>query len=106
MRGVHAGDLVPRHGHALSDVHDPGVAAGLPEGIEAMTTVRHVAAATLVGAALLFAGTEVARAQDADTAEVQRYVLTDAGLAKYSQATQKLAALPPDAAACADDDLF
>ena len=69
-----------------------------------MTTIRHVVAATIVGATLLFAGVEVAPAQDADTAEVQRYVLTDAGLAKYSQATQKLATLPADAATCADDE--
>lgn len=38
-----------------------------------------------------------------DTQEIQNYVLTDAGLAKYSAATRKLAALPPDAAACEDD---
>jgi len=69
-----------------------------------MTTIGHIAAAALAGASLFFAGTDLARAQDSDTAEVQRYVLTDAGLAKYSRATQKLAALPPDAATCADDD--
>ena len=69
-----------------------------------MTIIRHVAATTLIGASLIFAGIQMARAQDADTAEVQRFVLTDAGLAKYSQATQKLAALPPDAATCADDE--
>jgi hypothetical protein len=68
-----------------------------------MTTVRRVAAATLVGATLLFAGAQAARAQDADTAEVQRYLLTDAGLAKYSQATKKLASLPRDPAACSDE---
>jgi hypothetical protein len=68
-----------------------------------MTTVRRIAAASLIGAALLLAGSHAARAQDADTAEVQRYVLTDAGLAKYSQATKKLASLPRDPAACSDE---
>ena len=35
----------------------------------------------------------IAAAQDRDTQEINRYVLTDAGLAKYTQATQKLNAL-------------
>ncbi len=35
-----------------------------------------------------------AAAQDADTREVQRYVLTDAALSRYSQAVRKLTALP------------
>lgn len=39
-----------------------------------------------------------------DEQEIQKYVLTDAGLAKYSAATKKLAELPPDAAACEDED--
>lgn len=43
----------------------------------------------------------IAAAQDADTKEVLAYVLTDAGLAKYTAATKKLAALP--AAACNED---
>jgi hypothetical protein len=38
-----------------------------------------------------------------DEQEIQKYVLTDAALAKYSAATRKLAELPPDAAACEDD---
>jgi hypothetical protein len=43
--------------------------------------------------------------QDADTKEVQRYVLTDAALAKYKQAATRLAALPGDTAGdCSDDD--
>jgi hypothetical protein len=33
-------------------------------------------------------------AQDRDTQEVMSYVLTDAGLAKYTQAAKKIAALP------------
>lgn len=39
-------------------------------------------------------------AQDADTREVQAYALTDAGLAKYTRATESLVALP--GAACDD----
>jgi len=56
----------------------------------------------LAAAALLMPG--IAAAQDRDTQEVQAYVLTDAGLAKYTQATQNLAALPSDSSACDDDD--
>jgi hypothetical protein len=46
----------------------------------------------------------VATAQDRDTQEVQRYVLTDAGLAKYTAATKKLAALPGNPAGACNDD--
>ena len=67
-----------------------------------MIMFRHLAVSSLVGAALLITGPQAARAQDKDTAEIQRYVLTDAGLAKYSQAAKKLAALPRDDAACSD----
>lgn len=45
----------------------------------------------------------LAAAQDRDTQEVQAYVLTDAGLAKYTQATQKLAALSGGSNACEDE---
>ncbi len=51
--------------------------------------------------ALLLPG--FAAAQDRDTQEVQKYTLTDAGLAKYTQATKKIAALPAGSAACEDD---
>lgn len=48
---------------------------------------------------------QAAVSQDRDTQEIQRYVLTDAALAKYKQATTRLAALPGDTAgACSDDD--
>jgi hypothetical protein len=67
---------------------------------------RFGAARRVVGflalAASIIAVTPVA-AQDADTQEVQHYTLTDAGLAKYTQATRKLAALPTGAANCDDD---
>jgi hypothetical protein len=46
----------------------------------------------------------LAAAQDRDTQEVQAYALTDAGLAKYTQATKKLAALSGGSDACGDDD--
>jgi hypothetical protein len=46
-----------------------------------------------------------ALAADADSQEVAAYALTEAGLAKYTKATQNLAALPGGAASkCADDD--
>jgi hypothetical protein len=50
--------------------------------------------------ALLLPG--FAAAQDRDSKEVQGYVLTDAGFAKYTQATKKIAALP--GGDCDDDD--
>jgi hypothetical protein len=45
----------------------------------------------------------ITAAQDRDTQEIQKYVLTDAGLAKYSQATRKLAMLPADESGACDD---
>ena len=72
------------------------------QGIQLMTTIRHAVSAALVGAALLVAGAQGARAQDKDAAEVQRYVLSDAALARYTTATKNLAALP--AGSCAEDD--
>jgi hypothetical protein len=41
---------------------------------------------------------------DADTKEVQAYVLTEAGLTKYTQAIQNLAALPEGAPGRCDDE--
>ena len=43
-------------------------------------------------------------AQDADSQEITRYTLTEAGLAKYTKASQNLAALPGGAPGCANDD--
>ena len=65
-----------------------------------MFTIHRLLGAVTI--ALLLPG--IAVAEDRDTQEIQKYVLTDAGLAKYTAATQKLAALPPDAAACEDGD--
>lgn len=45
-------------------------------------------------AALAFLLPQAGTTQDRDTQEIQRYVLTEAGLAKYKAATNKLAALP------------
>ena len=39
-----------------------------------------------------------------DEQEISNYVLTDAGLAKYSQASRQLAALPDDRARACDDE--
>ena len=60
-------------------------------------------AACLVAAAAALA-TLPAAAQDADSQEVTRYTLTDAGLAKYTKASQNLAALPGGSPGCAQDD--
>jgi hypothetical protein len=61
---------------------------------------RPFMASVLAAFAISFLGLSPAFAQDADTQEVLRYTLTDAALAKYIAATQKLAALP---AACEDE---
>jgi hypothetical protein len=68
------------------------------------STIRLVAAAGFfTWATLSFPGS--AAAQDADMRDVQRYVLTSAGLAKYTHATKKLAELPAaQARACGGDD--
>src|SRR5262245_19457938 len=55
----------------------------------------------LLAAATATLATLPAAAQDADSQEITRYTLTDAGLAKYTKASQNLAALP---GACAEDD--
>jgi hypothetical protein len=57
--------------------------------------------ATVVAAAIALTAPGVATATDKDAREVAAYVLTDAGLAKFTQATQNLAAVP---GACAKTD--
>jgi hypothetical protein len=54
----------------------------------------------LAALVIAFCTPSSAFAQDADTQEVLRYTLTEAGLTKYVNATKKLAALPK---ACEDD---
>lgn len=48
----------------------------------------------------------LASAQDSDAQEIERYVLTEAGLAKFTQATQRLATLPAAATNCGDEGDF
>jgi hypothetical protein len=67
-----------------------------------MSTMRHRAAAALFGMTLLLGAPDIARAQDKDVVEVQRYMLSEAALAKYTAATKSLAALP--SAGCTEDD--
>jgi hypothetical protein len=55
-------------------------------------------------AAAVALGTLPAAAQDADSQEIMRYTLTDAGLAKYTKASQNLAALPGGPPGCAKED--
>lgn len=70
-----------------------------------MPTLPRFTVAALAGAALLLAAVAPGvHAQDADGAEVKRYVLTEAGLAKYSQAHRNLAALPAGRTGSCDDD--
>jgi hypothetical protein len=61
----------------------------------------------LISVLAVFAATQCPPAsagEDRDTQEVQAYVLTNAGLAKYEQATRALAALPAgQSAMCADE---
>lgn len=60
---------------------------------------------SMLAAVVTVTGAPVPAAEDRDTQEVQAYVLTDAGLARYGQATRALAALPAGRSAmCADDD--
>jgi hypothetical protein len=56
----------------------------------------------VVAAAFLLPGT--AASQDRDTQEVQRYVMTDAALAKYKAATKKLVVLPGAGNSCDDEE--
>jgi hypothetical protein len=65
-----------------------------------MRTLR-IAGGWLAALVILVSASPIASAQDADTQEISRYTLTDAGLAKYTSATQKLAAIP---GACARED--
>jgi hypothetical protein len=70
-----------------------------------MPKSHRIAAALLAGTMMLLIETGLAQPQDADAREVLRYTLTEAGLAKYSQATRQLAALPDrERAACDEDD--
>jgi hypothetical protein len=66
-----------------------------------MMMSRSTVAVSIFASTLGLVAPRLAFAQDADAAEVQRYVLTDAALAKYSQATEALAGLGGD---CEEED--
>jgi hypothetical protein len=70
-----------------------------------MLTSRRIAGAIFAALTILLTEPRLASAQDADANEVLRYTLTETGLAKYTEATKKLAALPDEGVdACDDDD--
>lgn len=69
-----------------------------------MLTSHRIAGALLAASTILLAVPRLASAQDADTKEVLRYTLTDAGLAKYTQAAKRLAALPGGGPGACDDE--
>ena len=56
-----------------------------------------------IAATIAFAAPGIAAANDKDAREIASYVLTDAGLAKFTQATEKLAAVPGACAGPKDD---
>jgi hypothetical protein len=59
-----------------------------------MFGVRNKSAALFAALTLLVASAAPASAQDADAAAISAYKLTETGLAKYSEATKRLSALP------------
>jgi hypothetical protein len=69
-----------------------------------MSPKLHLAQAIVVAITIGLGLPGFAAAQDADAQEVSRYVLTDAGLAKYTQATKNLAAAPGACVERDDDD--
>jgi hypothetical protein len=70
-----------------------------------MPTSHRIAGALLAATTMVLIAPRPAQAQDAGAQEVSRYMLTEAGLAKYSQATKQLAALPAqERGACDEED--
>jgi hypothetical protein len=67
-----------------------------------MTSRRRLAKLLLVVAVLALPG--VAAANENDKREISNYVLTEASLAKFKQATDKLSAVPGACAKADDDD--
>ena len=63
-----------------------------------------LATAVAVAATIALTTPGVAATGGDDAREIASYVLTDAGLARFTQATQKLAAMPGACAAPKDDD--
>jgi hypothetical protein len=66
-----------------------------------MTLRIHGAKAIVVAAAIGLAVPGIAAANEGDKLEISGYALSEAGLAKFTRATQKLAAVP---GACAEQD--
>src|SRR5262245_13358908 len=66
-----------------------------------MTPGIQLASAVALAATLGLAAPGIAIASDDDTREISNYVLSESGLAKFTQATQNLAAVP---GACARED--
>ena len=66
-----------------------------------MSTLRRNLGLLAAAPVVLLAFTRFAAAQAADTAEIQRYTLTETALSKYTEAASNLASLP---GACEDDD--
>ena len=69
-----------------------------------MPTSNRLAGTFLAATTMLLIAPHLAQAQDADAQEVLRYTLTEAGLAKYSQASKQLAALPDQGRGACDED--
>ena len=69
-----------------------------------MPTSLRLAGAFLAATTMLLIAPHLAQAQDADAQEVLRYTLTESGLAKYSQATKQLAALPKQERGACDEE--
>ncbi len=69
-----------------------------------MNVVDYLRNALLVAFAVAAVVPGSAFAQDRDTQEIQSYVLTDAGLAKYQQATKNFAALPARSGSDCEED--
>ena len=59
-----------------------------------MTTSRRLARMLVAIVVFGLGGASLAVAQDRDTQEVSRYVLTESGLAKFEQATRNISAVP------------
>lgn len=68
-----------------------------------MFRINRLKGALLAACAITLLAPSLAVAQDRDTQEVSRYVLTDAGLARYTQAMKNLAALPGSKPGDCDD---
>ena len=66
-----------------------------------MTLRIQVAKAIAIATTIALAASGIAAASDKDTREVSSYVFTEAGLAKFTKATQNLAAVP---GACAEQE--